>query len=160
MRVEYRHMKNNPLPPSSVKEGKKWQQNIHINSQSSTESQHQMQGIYIKPFTTLWTRLMAFVWSSLAPECPGRKWSECAMLSLQDMWLDRVLASAGFIFFSDPELHKCIIVCFCATPGKLEQFHKLYGWKDGMHHPTKMHSFFPSSPPTRLLKKGKTWSSL
>lgn len=46
---------------------------MHINFEIAIEPQHQKQGIYIKPFRTLWSLLMAFVLSSLTPECPGRK---------------------------------------------------------------------------------------
>lgn len=151
MRGEYRHT----VLPSSVKGGKKWQENIHINSQSSSESQHQKQGIYIKPFRTLWNQLMAFVLSSLAPECPGRKWSECAMLGLQDMLLDRVLASAGFIFFSDPraaQVYYCVLLCNTREAGTIPQTIWMKRWNASSH---KNALFFSPSLPRDCLKRGK-----
>lgn len=159
MRTEKR--KITLCPHLQCKKGKKKAVDIHINSQSSIESQHQKQGIYMKPFGTLWTLLMAFVLSSLAPECPGRKRSECAMLSLQDMLLDRVLASAGFIFFSDPraaQVYYCVLLCNTREAGTIPQTIRMKRWMECII-PQKC-TPFPSFPPKRLLKRGKTWSLL
>lgn len=128
---------------------------MHINSQSSRESQHQKQRIYIKPFRTLWTWLMAFVLSSLPPECPGRKWSECAMLSLQDMLLDRVLASAGFIFFSDPraaQAYYCPLLCSTREAGTIPQTIWMKRWNASS---PKNALFFLPLLPRDCLKRGK-----
>lgn len=131
---------------------------IHINSQSSTESQHHKQGIYIKPFRILWTLLMAFVLSSLVPECPGRKWSECTMLSSQDKLLDRVLASAMFIFFSDlraAQVYYCVILWDTGEAGTIPQTIWMQRRKASS---CKNALFSLSSTPKTLLKGGTMWS--
>lgn len=90
---------------------------------------------------------MAFVLSSLAPECPGRKQSECAMLSSQDMLLDRVLASAGFIFFSDPraaQVYYCVLLCNTREAGTIPQTIWMKRWNASSQ---KNALLFPSSLP-------------
>jgi len=99
---------------------------------------------------------MAFVLSSLAPECPGRKRSECEMLSSQDTLLDRVLATARFIFFSDPraaQVYYCVLLCNTREAGTIPQTIWMKRWNASSH---KNAFLFSSSSPKRLLKRGKT----